>query len=272
LAYSVSKTWIPGEILTAADLNAGFVNDIAACNDLDSRVTMEVTARTVLEAEHDQLVSDVWNAGTSEIATNRVGTDSIKDASVTTAKILDGNVTLSKLPAGVLAANDAGWARMASGYILDTKVHDVSGSKLWDGSVDGGTKITNATITGNKLANAVASTALVISADTERAWNSQSAVKRKEIYCPIGGTLRIKFTLRAEPSYYSYGCVYRNGVAVGVWRSVYAGTTEFSDEIAGWSSGDLIQLYGRGDYIAGAYCSNFRIYAATPIAFGIILD
>lgn len=69
-------------------------------------------------------------------------------------------------------------------------------------------------------------------------------VKAKEIIVPRGGTLRIKFTLGGVNYYSYYGRIYRNGTAVGTERSLNNGTTvEYSEDISGWSAGDLLQVY-----------------------------
>lgn len=104
MAYARVKIWIAAEILTAADQNAEFSNCIDNENDLDIRVTNEVTARTTLESEHDTLQTNVWNAGASEIATNRVSQNSMKNDSVGNAELKALAVTHEE----VAAANKDG--------------------------------------------------------------------------------------------------------------------------------------------------------------------
>ena len=67
-----------------------------------------------------------------------------------------------------------------------------------------------------------------------------------------GGSVRIKTTLTATTFYYDtsrvYARIYRNGAAVGVQHSLTAppGETvseDWTENITGWSSGDLIQVY-----------------------------
>ena len=67
-----------------------------------------------------------------------------------------------------------------------------------------------------------------------------------------GGSVRIKTTLTATTFYYDtsrvYARIYRNGAAVGVQHSLTAppGETvseDWTEDITGWSSGDLIQVY-----------------------------
>ena len=67
--------------------------------------------------------------------------------------------------------------------------------------------------------------------------------KTKEISIIRYGTLRIKFTLLGL-GYTTYGRIYRNGVAIGTEQSTLnAGWVIFSEDISGWSSDDLCQLY-----------------------------
>lgn len=104
MAYSRIKIWIAAEILTAADQNAEFSGCIANENDLDIRLNAEVASRVALESEHDTLQGNVWNAGTSEIATNRVSQDSMKDNSIGNPELKALAVTHEK----VAAANKDG--------------------------------------------------------------------------------------------------------------------------------------------------------------------
>lgn len=68
-----------------------------------------------------------------------------------------------------------------------------------------------------------------------------SPTKMVEVFLPRGGTwrTRIKATCSAGPAYYR---VYRNGVAVGATRGP-ASLSVYQEDIAGWTAGDLIQLY-----------------------------
>lgn len=74
-----------------------------------------------------------------------------------------------------------------------------------------------------------------------------SPVKLSEIVLPRAGTLRVKFTLISnDGGVTTSGQIYRNGVAVGTLQTISTATTAFdvSEDIAGWSAGDLLQLYG----------------------------
>ena len=68
-----------------------------------------------------------------------------------------------------------------------------------------------------------------------------------------GGTLRIGMTLAvADGSTTVYGRIYRNGSPVGTQRT-YTGSSSASwtEDIAGWSAGDKVQLYGYALSTAG---------------------
>jgi len=114
MAYSRIKVWIPGEILTASDLNSEFTGCIANDNDLGTKLTAEISARTILESEHDTLAGQVWN------------TDHIKENTVTNASMADDSVgadeiiALSITDAHIAAANKDGTAATASMRTLGT--------------------------------------------------------------------------------------------------------------------------------------------------------
>ena len=68
--------------------------------------------------------------------------------------------------------------------------------------------------------------------------------KKMEIKLLRAGAYRIKFNIgSSDPSFLTYGKIYRNGEAVGTERSNGGGGVEFSEDIAGWSAGDLCQVY-----------------------------
>jgi hypothetical protein len=88
--------------------------------------------------------------------------------------------------------------------------------------------------------------------------------KLKEIQIATGGTIRISFDLQTNGgSYTAYGRIYKNGVAVGTQRSTTSTTyVTFSEDLAGFSAGDLVQLYGKqqsASYIC--FVRNFRLKA-----------
>lgn len=106
---------------------------------------------------------------------------------------------------------------------------------------------------------------LNIYADTER--NSVGAASwtmKKEIAIGHGGTLRIKFDLKTiNVVNNAKAKIYKNGVAVGTEQStnsnVYA---TYSEDLAGWLPGDLVQLYVYNAVANMAYIRNFRLYAS----------
>lgn len=77
----------------------------------------------------------------------------------------------------------------------------------------------------------------------------------------ISGELRIEFEL-FSPSIIVDGRIYRNGVAVGVLQQ-HNGASTWSavktEDIAGWSAGDLMQLYCKIASAGTMQCRNLRI-------------
>lgn len=106
--------------------------------------------------------------------------------------------------------------------------------------------------------------------DTENSTKSTSYVKLLSLtFDPLPdwsvttSHLRLKFSLKAgNPFQWSYGKIYRNGVAVG--SEVYEDDGNwqlFSVDIDGWNVGDTIELWVRTSNDAvSAYCKNLRGY------------
>lgn len=116
MAYSRIKIWIAAEILTASDLNNEHNGHITNENDLDTRLISEIASRSTLETEHDNFYAACWNAGSSQIADNRVGLSSMKDNAVDNEVLVAEAVTTTK----VSAANKDGAADMPSMRTLGT--------------------------------------------------------------------------------------------------------------------------------------------------------
>lgn len=114
----------------------------------------------------------------------------------------------------------------------------------------------------------------LISADTEESTTSSTYVKAKEIKIHQGGTLRIKFDLKSSSGIYAvYGRVYRNGVAVGTQQgSTSTSYATKSEDISGWSAGDLVQLYIKRTGGVTAYVKDFTIYVDDYPGAQVILD
>ncbi len=99
-------------------------------------------------------------------------------------------------------------------------------------------------------------------ADTVRTESTGVFVKKKEIQMLRGGALRVKFDLMSDnPAKLAYGQVYKNGVAAGILRSTNSTSyVTFTEDLAGWVPGDLVQLYVKIETPAFvASVSNFRI-------------
>lgn len=74
--------------------------------------------------------------------------------------------------------------------------------------------------------------------------------------------LRIAFDMKSSIAALVYARVYRNGVFVGLVQSTGSTTyTNHSQDITGWSAGDIIQLY-TNSYDSGrtVYIQNFRVH------------
>jgi hypothetical protein len=136
----------------------------------------------------------------------------------------------------------------------------------------------NGWVTPARLELYTAGDYILASADTERSTTLESYTKVKEILIVRAGTLRIKFDLKGgNAAVTAYGRVYRNGVAVGTIQT--QDSTSYStksEDIAGWSPGDLCQLYirvktGYGTYFT-TYARNFRIYTGKYVEHSVIQD
>lgn len=81
-----------------------------------------------------------------------------------------------------------------------------------------------------------------------------------ELKCP-GSVLRIQFSGVAFAACHGYFRIYRNGAAVGTQRSAsggYWGT--WTEDIPGWSHGDLLQLYTRSSVVGcDIWTKNLRV-------------
>jgi hypothetical protein len=83
--------------------------------------------------------------------------------------------------------------------------------------------------------------------DADASTTLDTLTKLKTITLPFSpnDTLRINYNTETG-TWYGSSQIYRNGVAVGASNySEYDDTTEFTQNISGWSAGDTIELYGR---------------------------
>ena len=120
------------------------------------------------------------------------------------------------------------------------------------------------------LASQTAGDYLIDSNSPERVLTTTTSyVKIKETKVGVGGTFRIKYSEHsdAEPLYVN---IFRNGVAVGTERYIGgASYIEYSEDIGGWSPGDLIQVWvKKGAAVSSAYVKNLDIYVAAPVIAG----
>lgn len=94
---------------------------------------------------------------------------------------------------------------------------------------------------------------------------STTPTKVLELYIPRSGTLRIKFFLAANAAT-ANGQIYRNGSAVGTLRSNASTGASYSEDISGWSVGDLCQLYVYNSSGANdTYGIGLSLFEGTPI-------
>lgn len=103
---------------------------------------------------------------------------------------------------------------------------------------------------------------LLFSNDAERNTISTSYVKLKEIKVFRAGAYRIKFEMYGySPITGVYARIYKNGAAVGTERLEESGAyVEYSEDIAGFAKGDVIQIYAKKIGTGYTYIKNFRIY------------
>ena len=103
---------------------------------------------------------------------------------------------------------------------------------------------------------------------------SMTYIKIFEFLMPVGGEFRFKWDTDINYGGDSVSSrIYRNGVAVGTVKTAgtTVGTYVASDDVSGWSQGDLIQLWATGNTIGNPTVSpptlsNFRIFADNAYA------
>ncbi len=115
---------------------------------------------------------------------------------------------------------------------------------------------------------------LETSADTARSSVDDTYTKYKEIKIARPGVYRIKFDIKtSQAGTLAYGKIYKNGVAVGTEQTdTTGGYVTKSEDISGWSAGDLCQLYLHRVAPRSSDIQNFRIYSDNPIINAVITD
>lgn len=113
---------------------------------------------------------------------------------------------------------------------------------------------------------------LETSADTEYSGAPSSYTKIKEILINRPGAYRVKFDIKKISGDPKYGRIYKNGVAEGAEQSTSSTSyVTFSEDLSGWSEGDLLQLYVKtaaGDL----HAQNLRLYSSNPIVNTVVMD
>lgn len=119
---------------------------------------------------------------------------------------------------------------------------------------------------------------LFVSADANRNVAATSYNEEKNITMFKGGTLRIKFRLEWGSSAGAFikAKIYRNGSPVGTERTeTTGGGVTYSEDIAGWSPGDAVQLFAFKEQNIGgnvATVREFRIYVDKYDGSEVVLD
>lgn len=105
---------------------------------------------------------------------------------------------------------------------------------------------------------------------TARTSTSGSYVKLKEMVIGRGGTIRTVFDFQRTAGTSTVNArVYRNGIAVGTERTTSATPqVDVTEDIAGWSAGDLYQVYAHSDGSDTVEVSNQEI----QVSAGTIMD
>jgi len=147
---------------------------------------------------------------------------------------------------------------------------DLTTGKIWKGvggrpsEVDPPTDVT-----------ATVGDVLEVEANAEQSTNGTTYLKVKEIKLARGGTYRVKFDLKLNVAEgLAYGRIYKNAAAVGA-EQTEAGAVYItkSEDIAGWVTGDLLQLYIK--HSTGArytFIQNLKVYSNITLDHIVVTD
>ena len=132
-------------------------------------------------------------------------------------------------------------AVMSNGQVLIGQTGADSLPKTLSGAI----AIDEAGVATLYLPDAVVGDYLECQRDTsEKGVNNNSYEKKLETYATRGGAYRISFTIFVESTIGVKAKIHRNGAAVGTERSLTGNTSStYSEDISGWTRGDLIQVY-----------------------------
>lgn len=130
----------------------------------------------------------------------------------------------------------------------------------------GATQLANGAVNPSKLSGyTAASTYIIAASDSECSVVATTWTIYKEVRLDKGGSLRISFDLYCPGSGNdAHARIYRNGSAVGIARERTAGGWQtFTEDISGWSAGDLVQLYAYHELSQPAAVRNYRLYSGS---------
>jgi len=121
-------------------------------------------------------------------------------------------------------------------------------------------------ITPAKLQNFAAGDILITSDDTQYSlvWPNATPIKMTSLRVKRNGTLRIKFLGNITFGGAANAQIYRDGSAVGTLQTLVNGGSTFSEDISGWTAGDMVELWlaiTAADGGDSALVQNFRIYS-----------
>ncbi len=245
--------------------DASYIKYNIATGALAIVATISGRASSVIAAAIDasgNFVNNLINANLDTSAKQILG-DFIFGVSGAIKMITDANNGIWLSPTGILGKT-AGVTTFSIG---------IDGSATFAGTLSGASgtfgTITAGTITGVTLSGTINHTAgdiLYQSANTTRSHTNSDYTLKKAITVYHPGAYRVKFTVwGSDTSCCAFGRIYKNDVAVGTERSNSGGVpTEYSEDISGLVSGDVIQLYTKWTGTGGQQvsCSNFRLYVS----------
>ena len=224
-----------------AALKSAFSGATTPANTVAGMWWFDTTANILkLRNEANSAWLSVWDfANNKPIVTNNISADfgaALKDPAAGTAGLRTLGTTAVKAAAG----NDSRFSTIPDDYVTTIK-------------------ILNGNVTAVKLQ--VYTAGDYLEASDSGATNNNTYTKVAEIYLPRSGTIRTVLSL-SNPSGIGHGRIYRNGAAVGTDQSHSPYT--WTQDISGWSAGDLCQLYV---YNTGGYSTSgtLQIYTGTPI-------
>lgn len=123
----------------------------------------------------------------------------------------------------------------------------------------------------NPLSDYAAGTYLIAGPSEIVSMATSSYTKFVELRVSRSGTLSTIFGMSGNNGGGNmYGQIYRNGSAVGTLRTLAQNSawTEYSEDIAGWVAGDLLQIYAKSDangWEPNCFVGGLRVYDNAPI-------